>query len=307
MRVLDFGSLNIDTVYEVDHFVKKGETLQANTVNTYPGGKGLNQAIALARAGAPVVMAGVVGDDGDFLLNILRTSGVDTSKVKQIKNVNTGHAIIQNDTDGDNCILLNPGANYYVSEEMADEILNSFEEGDILLMQNEINLLDSIIQKAKKKNMKVFLNPAPMKSNIFDLDLNLVDCMIVNETEAQALLKNPVSNPTAILNEYIKEYPNSSIVLTLSDQGAWYKDKDQTLYMPAFPVKALDSTGAGDTFTGNFIAGLLKNDSVLKAMEQAAAAAAISVQRKGAASSIPLLEETETFRNSHPAIKGAAL
>lgn len=307
MRVLDFGSLNIDTVYEVDHFVKKGETLQANTVNTYPGGKGLNQAIALARAGAPVVMAGVVGDDGDFLLNILRTSGVDTSKVMQIKNVNTGHAIIQNDTDGDNCILLNPGANYYVSEEMADEILNSFEEGDILLMQNEINLLDSIIQKAKKKNMKVFLNPAPMKSNIFDLDLNLVDCMIVNETEAQALLKNPVSNPTAILNEYIKEYPNSSIVLTLSDQGAWYKDKDQTLYMPAFPVKALDSTGAGDTFTGNFIAGLLKNDSVLKAMEQAAAAAAISVQRKGAASSIPLLEETETFRNSHPAIKGAAL
>ena len=136
MRVLNFGSLNIDYVYSVDHFVQKGETISSSMLNVFSGGKGLNQSVALSRAGVEVYHAGMIGMDGLFLVELLEDAGVDTRYVVRSKDVRTGNAIIQNDSQGDNCIILYGGANQAVSKEMIDNVLKEFGSGDWLVLQN---------------------------------------------------------------------------------------------------------------------------------------------------------------------------
>ena len=162
MKVLSFGSLNIDYVYKVDHFVQKGETLSSKSLNVFSGGKGLNQSIALAKAGVETYHAGAIGEDGKFLLEILEEAGVDTSCVKILSDERTGNAIIQNDEDGDNCILLYGGANQAITKAQVDAVLSRFDAGDYLVLQNEINELPYMMTKAHEKGMKIVLNPSPM-------------------------------------------------------------------------------------------------------------------------------------------------
>ena len=162
MKVLCFGSLNIDYTYKVDHFVGKGETLSSESLQVFSGGKGLNQSIALAKAGARVYHAGAVGEDGRFLLEELEKAGVDVSCVAVRADVRTGNAIIQNDREGDNCILLYGGANQAVKKEQVDEVLTHFDVGDFLVLQNEISELPYIMEQAHEKGMKIILNPSPM-------------------------------------------------------------------------------------------------------------------------------------------------
>ena len=162
MKILNFGSLNIDYVYSVDHFVQKGETLLSKDLNVYSGGKGLNQSVALGRAGARVYHAGAVGADGTFLLKLLNDAGVDTSYVYQSEAVRTGNAIIQTDKTGDNCILLFGGANQEITKEQVDETIDFFEPGDFIVLQNEINEMPYIIRKAHERGMIIVFNPAPM-------------------------------------------------------------------------------------------------------------------------------------------------
>ena len=187
MKILCFGSLNIDYTYRVDHFVQPGETLAAESLQVFSGGKGLNQAIALARAGAETCMAGAVGEDGRFLLEELTAAGVHTDHVSILQQVRTGNAIIQNDKTGDNCILLYGGANRAVTEAQADEVLRHFSAGDWLLLQNEINNLPYIMRRAHERGLRIAFNPSPMEQRVLDFPLEYVDLFLLNRVEAAQL------------------------------------------------------------------------------------------------------------------------
>lgn len=293
MKILCFGSLNIDYTYRVPHFVRPGETLAAASLSRYSGGKGLNQAIALARAGAPVSMAGAIGEDGRFLLEELEAAGVDTRRICIRPEERSGHAIIQNDSAGDNCILLYGGANRTITRAQADAALADFAADDYLLLQNEINALPYLMEAAHAKGMKLCFNPSPMERCVQELPLEWVDYFLLNRGEGEQLLAEEGSGyaPQALLQALRQKFPDAGIVLTLGGQGAWYADAGECFAQPACSAEAVDTTGAGDTFTGFFLAALMQGQAPRQAMAQAAQAAAIAVSRRGAAPSIPALAE----------------
>mgnify|MGYP002519270325 CR=1 FL=1 len=289
MKFLSFGSLNIDHTYQVDHFVQKGETLSSLSLNIFSGGKGMNQSIALSRAGADVYHAGCIGKDGLFLLDQLKQAGVHTELIKVLEDVPTGHAIIQNDQEGDNCILLYGGANQSITKEYVDEVLSHFEEGDYLVLQNEINNLDYIITQAHLKKMMIVLNPSPMNNIIHALPLDYINYFILNKLEACQLLNRDVLDAKALCDMMHKKFPKAKIVLTLGEKGSCFMKDNTIRYQSAYKVEAVDTTAAGDTFTGYFLAF---NNS-LKALDMASRASAITVTKRGAAPSIPTLKEVE--------------
>ena len=298
MKVLCFGSLNIDYTYKVDHFVKKGETLSSESLKVFSGGKGLNQSIALAKAGAAIWHAGAIGSDGIFLVKELEKAGVNTEYITVLENVRTGNAIIQNDKEGDNCIILYGGANHAITKEQVNSVLEHFHSGDFLVLQNEINELPYIMEQAHKKDMKIVLNPSPMNDRIFELPLAYVNYFVLNEIEAGQLLDMEIKegfDGKELSKKLLERFPEAAIVLTLGSDGSVYLDKQNRVCQSAFRVKTVDTTAAGDTFIGFFIGGILKKLSVGDAMEMASKAAAIAVSRAGAAPSIPLWKEAESF------------
>ena len=285
MKILNFGSLNLDYVYQVDHMVKAGETILSSDRKVFCGGKGLNQSIALARAGAEVYHAGLVGPEGGMLIDILKEAGVDVNLVGQIDEA-TGHAMIQVDPSGQNCILLYGGANQKITASLVDEILLPFGKGDVLVLQNEISSLSYIIEKAFEKGMQIVLNPSPWNETLNQIDWNAITLVLCNEIEGCEMTGE--TEPEKIL-EALK---GKQVVLTLGAEGAWYQDAQGTRYFQeAFRVKAVDTTGAGDTFTGYFVDNWSKGEAAPVCLERAAKAAAISVSRPGAAVSIPNKEE----------------
>lgn len=299
MKILSFGSLNIDYVYSVPHFVKKGETLSAKELNVYTGGKGLNQSIALARAGVETYQAGAIGTDGMFLLEQLKEAGVKTDLVKILDDVRTGNAIIQNDDEGDNCIVLFGGANQAITKEQVDEVFKDFTNEDYLLIQNEINELSYIVEKAKEEGMKIILNPSPMNEKIMKLPLDQIDYFILNEIEAMQILE--MDKPEEIDGKYIasllhERFKDATIVLTLGSEGSVCISDDEYVEQSIYKVKAIDTTAAGDTYTGYFIAGILNGKTIKESMDIASKASAIAVIRQGAAPSIPVLEEVEEYK-----------
>ena len=299
MKILSFGSLNIDYVYSVPHFVKKGETLSAKELNVYTGGKGLNQSIALARAGVETYQAGAICTDGMFLLEQLKEAGVKTDLVKILDDVRTGNAIIQNDDEGDNCIVLFGGANQAITKEQVDEVFKDFTNEDYLLIQNEINELSYIVEKAKEEGMKIILNPSPMNEKIMKLPLDQIDYFILNEIEAMQILK--MDKPEEIDGKYIasllhERFKDATIVLTLGSEGSVCISDDEYVEQSIYKVKAIDTTAAGDTYTGYFIAGILNGKTIKESMDIASKASAIAVTRQGAAPSIPVLEEVEEYK-----------
>ena len=299
MKILSFGSLNIDYVYSVPHFVKKGETLSAKELNVYTGGKGLNQSIALARAGVKTYQAGAIGTDGMFLLEQLKEAGVKTDLVKILDDVRTGNAIIQNDDEGDNCIVLFGGANQAITKEQVDEAFKDFTNEDYLLIQNEINELSYIVEKAKEEGMKIILNPSPMNEKIMKLPLDQIDYFILNEIEAMQILE--MDKPDEIDGKYIasllhERFKDATIVLTLGSEGSVCISDDEYVEQSIYKVKAIDTTAAGDTYTGYFIAGILNGKTIKESMDIASKASAIAVTRQGAAPSIPVLEEVEEYK-----------
>lgn len=289
MKILNFGSLNIDHVYKVVHFVRPGETLGSLSYEQFCGGKGLNQSIALAYADAPVYHAGKIGYDGQMLLDKMSDAGVDIQYVIKTDDV-SGHAVIQVDEKGQNCILLHGGTNKQIKKNEIDSVLEQFKEGDYLLLQNEINMTGYIMERAKHKGMKIVINPAPMNKDVFDYPLRLVDIFIVNEIEGSELTGQ--SDPDLILDKMKEKYPKAAVVLTLGPKGVRYRGKDEEHSVPAdTKVKVVDTTAAGDTFIGYFLGMLTKDKSVLEALRTACRACDICVSRAGASSSIPRMSE----------------
>jgi len=288
MKILNFGSLNVDHVYAVDHFVRPGETLAGLRYDRFCGGKGLNQSIALAHAGARVYHAGKVGPDGAWLKERLKRAGVNTSLVEVI-NGPSGHAIIQVNRDGENSIILYGGANQAITPENAAKILRHFSSGDYLLLQNEISSVPAIMKCAARAGLKIVLNPAPMTRALLKYPLKLVSCFILNEIEGADLTGEKV--PGRILSAMMKQYPKAATVLTLGAQGVLYGEAGRVLKVPAVKVKPVDTTAAGDTFIGYFLSDLAAGRDPEEALRTACRAAAICVTRPGAADSIPKRSE----------------
>lgn len=296
MSILNFGSLNLDFVYQVEHFVRPGETILADRLDIFNGGKGLNQSIALARAGGTVFHAGRIGSDGQRLIDCLADNGVDTRFVRQSAGPG-GHALIQVDASGQNCIILHGGANQQIEETDIDETLDCFEAGDILLLQNEVNHVALIMEKAHQRGLCIALNPSPITVSLLDYPLHYVRWFILNEIEAAALagLSGPAGNLAAerMADRLIERWPQAAVVLTLGGEGAIYRDSNRYVRQPARRVSVVDTTAAGDTFTGYFLQGIAAGQPIEVVMATASAAAAICVSRPGASDSIPWRREVE--------------
>ncbi len=301
MQILNVGSINIDHVYEVEHFVRPGETLSGFSYNVFAGGKGFNQSIALARAGAVTLHAGRVGKNGEWLLRRLQEEGVDTTHV-HADDVPTGHAVIQVVPSGENAIVLYGGANQAITEPDLADALSSCSPGDYLLVQNETNLVAQAIRKAHERELKIIFNPAPMTSDIHSYSLGRVDLFILNETEAEGLLGS--TDPDEIRVRMLEQYPKSATVLTLGDKGAVYFDGNAVYRESALTVSAIDTTAAGDTFIGYFLAELMQSSDPAKALAQGCRASELCVTRTGASDSIPLRNEVETIQPDKSSVRG---
>ena len=288
MKIVNYGSINLDHVYQVDHIVQPGETLLAADQNLFCGGKGLNQSIALAKAGAEIFHAGVVGEDGDILLDALRAAKVDITHIRRAPGA-SAHTVIQVDRNGQNCIIVFSGENMRPSEADIDRVLADFAPGDAVLMQNELFNTPLMMRKAAEKGLAIIFNPSPVSREMLSYPLETVSWFLLNEIEGEALTGE--TDPGRILDVLAKKFPNSSVVLTLGANGAWAMDSGQRFFQPAFKVQAVDTTAAGDTFTGFFLAGISSGMPIPDALRRAAFASSIAVSRKGAADSIPTAEE----------------
>ena len=288
MRILNFGSLNLDEVYQVPRFVRPGETLGVLRHEVKAGGKGLNQSIALARAGAEVWHAGCMGHGGERLRALLRENGVNDSWLLPVDELQ-GSAMIQVDPNGENAILLFGGSNRCLTEAQIDRTLDAFSAGDWLLLQNEVNLLPRIVERAWQKGMRIILNPSPYDESLAEVDFRHLSWILVNEIEAEQLTGR--REPEAAWAALHARWPALSAVITLGSAGsmAWQVTGGEILAarQEACPVQAVDTTGAGDTYTGYFISGLMAGLPLAACMRQAAKASAIAVTRLGAAEAIP--------------------
>lgn len=295
MKMVVFGSLNIDKTYSLEDFVRPGQTISAQKMEQFCGGKGFNQAIALRRAGNEVYFAGAVGQDGGMLLENLDKNGIDRSFVKVTEGA-TGHAIIQLDARGQNCIIILAGANGEITESDVDSALAHFGAGDLIVLQNEISCVPYILCRAHEKGMIVAFNPSPYDGKIADCDLSCVDYLLVNEVEGAAMAGQ--SDPDGILDELGRRCPHLNVVLTLGGDGSVCRDKSGARFSCGIhKVEAVDTTAAGDTFTGFFLSELLRHGDAQRALQVASVAAGIAVSRRGAEPSIPVMEEVDEVLN----------
>ena len=288
MKICCFGSLNLDMVFSVKDFVKPKETIHSQGFNIHPGGKGLNQAMAIQKSGVDVMMAGSIGRDGQILLDGAKDMGLDCSNVRII-DVNTGLAVIQVNGAGENCIILYDGANKENDKGFIDQVMDQLSAGDFLILQNEINNLDYIMTSAHERKIRMVLNPSPYEEELNELPLEYCDYIILNEVEGEAMAGE--KEAYAILKVLTDRLPNTGIILTKGSEGVYYSSGAHVGHQKAFQVQAIDTTGAGDAFTGYFIGMIAKGKAIAEAVTIAQKAAAISVTRKGAAESIPFYEE----------------
>ena len=288
MRVLNIGSLNLDYVYSVDHIIRPGETEATGERNLFLGGKGMNQSCALAKAGVETYHAGLIGEDGQVFLEACRTYGVHSDYIRTVEGP-TGHTVIQLDKNAQNSILLFGGANQKLTEAFVDEVLSHFTAEDVLLLQNEVNLLPYIVDRAWEKGMQIALNPSPFNEKLDAVDFSKISIFLLNEVEGEQITGRTA--PEEILSELKARFPGARIMLTLGKDGSIYSDGEQTIRQPIFPVQAVDTTAAGDTFTGYFLAGLAENLPMTEVLRRSAKASSIAVTRPGAVPSIPTRDE----------------
>ncbi|MBN8218913.1 MAG: ribokinase [Spirochaetes bacterium] len=289
--ILNFGSLNADLVFSVPHFVRPGETLASDGVALHAGGKGANQSIALARAGAKTAHAGKIGPDGAWMKSRLDQEGVDTRHVLVDDRVLSGQAIIQVNPQGENCILLSAGANGAITRGEIDGILSNYGRHDLLVLQNEISETAHLIEAARARGMVVVFNAAPCTPAVKSYPLSLLSLLVVNETEGADLTGE--TGVQAILDAAAKLWPETALLLTLGGEGAWFAHRQSRIHQGVFPAKVVDTTAAGDTFLGFFLAAWSGGASPQEALKRAALAASITVSRPGAADSIPTAREVD--------------
>lgn len=289
--IYNLGSLNLDQIYQVPHHVASGETLSATDFRVGAGGKGCNQSIACALAGAKVFHVGCIGKDGLMLKELLDKSGADTSLL-EVLDAPTGRAVVMVNSEGNNSIVLFSGANYMVSDQLLDKIFDAAVPGDVLLLQNETNMLDTAMRRAKEKGMVIAFNFAPFDEQKAEtLPLDLVDYFIVNEIEGAGVAG--CTDPQQILDVLAAKYPKMQVMLTLGGDGVVWAGPQGRGALPAFPANVVDTTAAGDTFVGYFLAGINENMSIEQAATLASKASAICCSRPGAGTAVPVRSEIQ--------------
>ena len=284
MKILNFGSINKDFFYSVNDFVKPGETISSIRYNIKIGGKGLNQSVGISKAGQKIYHAGIINKDDTFILDKLKKWNINCENIL-LSNNPTGHAIIQVDNKGENSIIIHGGANHDVDIKFIKSVLSKFDSGDILVLQNEINNIKEIIDRAHHKKMKIVFNPAPFNNEILSYDLNKISTLILNQTEGEALSKEKKLD--GILKVLNSKFNNTEIILTLGEKGSLYSFKDELVKIKAHKLDTVDTTGAGDTFIGYYVAGIASKMNTKDNLNRASEAAAIATTKLGAAESIP--------------------
>lgn len=289
MAIWNLGSINADLVYDVPHLPGPGETLAATGVSRFLGGKGTNMSVAAARAAAHTRHIGAVGPDGVWAVERLLEYGVDTRHILSVDD-QTGQAIIAVDGQGENQIILFAGANRAVPEDHISQALTEASAGDLLLIQNETNGQAHAARLGRDMGLRVCYAAAPFDADAVQAVLPYLDLLILNAVEARQLQDATGQPPQAL--------PVRDVIVTLGADGArWIHTPDGTQRdMPAFAVDPVDTTGAGDTFTGYVLAGLDRGLPMEQAMAQGMRAAAIMVTRKGTADVIPDLRDVQDAR-----------
>jgi ribokinase len=294
MRVLNFGSLNIDHVYRVSHISRPGETISAQSYSRFAGGKGGNQSVAIARAGSPVSHIGKIGPNGLWLMEDMKRDGVDVSRIV-VSDQPGGHAIIQVEKSGQNSIVIFGGTNRQITRQEINSALAEARQDDIVLLQNEINRIPYIIEQADIRGLTVYFNPAPMDDNVLAYPLSTVAVFFINETEGEAFTGK--TEDEAIISGMLERFPKAQVVLTLGKRGLLYGSRELGLIGRDIErdVPVVDSTGAGDTFIGFYTASICRGKSVKESLAYANLAASYCVTKPGAAASIPHASDLENF------------
>ena len=283
MKILVFGSYNIDKVYSLPHLPERGEMLTSGSLETHVGGKGLNQALAFQQAGARVFAAGKIGPDGAFLVEHLKKAGVDVSAIDRTA-AHSGHAVIEVDPRGQNQMVLFGGANREITEDYCDALLAAHRDAALLLTQYETSCVEYLLRRAKEAGVRTAMNPSPFTAALRDFPYELADILILNEAEAAAITGE--TDPEKAARE-LQKRNHGEVIVTMGADGALFCNGPRLIREPAVPAEAVDTTGAGDTFTGYCLHALLSGAAPREALRMGAAAAAIEVTRPGAAEAIP--------------------
>ena len=301
-NIIVLGSINMDLVVQTERAPRGGETLSGTSFQTIPGGKGANQAVAIARQGGAISMIGRVGNDGfgKELLNKLKENNVNIDHVKEDESCSTGVAMIIVEKNGQNRIIIVPGANGKVVNEDIDSAKGLFDHGGFLVTQLEtpLSTVAYAIELAKKKNIKTVLNAAPAPDKPLDREfLKGIDYLLVNETEAQMISGKTVDNLDSALNaaQELNKQTNGCIILTLGEKGSVTADGNSVWHTPSFKINAIDTTAAGDSFTGGLVSALQQGLSLKEAVIHANAAGALAACKLGAQPSLPTLSEIKEF------------
>ena len=284
MKILNFGSINKDYVYSVNEFVSPGETIKTYEFKEFLGGKGLNQSVAVSRSGSKIYHAGCINKNDENIKKQLNKWKVDTSNIYYVDEP-TGHAIIQVNTCGENSIIIHGGANLKITSKQIDQTISKFRRDDIIIIQNEINRIPEIIDRAYYQRMKIIFNPAPFSEEVLNYPLKKVNTLIYNELEGKGLSgKNTIKE---IRSELSEKFPEIKHIITLGDRGSIYFDNENKIIVDAIKVDTIDSTAAGDTYIGYYVSSMSNKMTVKDSMLRASKAAGISTKKLGGAISIP--------------------
>jgi len=287
MAILNIGSINIDTVFELPHIPRPGETIAASAKRMSLGGKGLNQSMAIARAGGNVLHCGAIGKDDDWIIAKMLDCGIDCRNIRRRADTPTGQAVVLLTKDSENSIVLLSGANHGLLDADIQHAISRMKPSDWVLFQNETNAQQAILTHAKRCGLRIAYAAAPFVAEQVVPALGLIDMLVMNDVEYSQL------NETLLGRGELPS--NLALLITKGPNGAEYRSASGIEAVPAFAVEALDTTGAGDTFLGYFLEALARNDTPLSALRIAAAASAIQVTRRGAAEAIPYKDEVLSF------------
>ena len=288
MAIYNLGSINADVFYTLPHLVEPGETLAASSVYQGLGGKGANMSVAACRAGAQVNHIGAVGPDGDWAIKRLADYGINVENIQTVQE-KTGHAIIMVDGAGENAIVIYSGANLQITESDVTRAFQSARAGDYFLTQNETSSQQVAAKAAKTAGLRVAYAAAPFDADAAVKVLPYLDLLFLNQVEAEQL--------QTATGKSLKQLPVEDVIVTLGSKGCvWHASSAGTeTHCAARKVNPIDTTGAGDTFTGYVLAALDRGAPMAEAIELATKAGAIMVTRKGTADVIPTLEEVTAF------------
>lgn len=293
------GSLNMDLVVNVDTMPKPGQTLLGGNFKEVPGGKGANQAVAMARLEGNISMIGKVGNDsfGKTLIEALNNDNVNTNHV-HIANCSTGVAFITVDKNAQNAIVVAPGANFQLTKDDIDKNIDCIKNSDIVVIQLETPLetVKYALQVAKNLNKYTILNPAPAVK-LDDEIIKNVDLLTPNETELEIISEIKIENEDDIIKAASKviEKGVKELIVTLGSKGSLYINEEKSFFKSAYKVEAVDTTAAGDSFTGALAVALSNNKTMEEAMDFASKVGALSVMKEGAQSSLPTLKDVDNF------------